>query len=196
MKTTRRECLSLRPSRSCRPTARGLASRLASVAVLVSLLATPAACSRTSKDAATAEALSSDEQRRADEQAVLQADGALAKAATTKDLEGYLQLWSDDALELVPNIPAVTKTSLRKLLADEMANPGFAVSWHPTKAVASRGGDMAYTMGAYEFTLNNAKGVTVTERGKYVTLWRKHPDGRWKVAVDIYNPDSPPTEGR
>ena len=30
--------------------------------------------------------------------------------------------------------------------------------------------------------------------GKYVTLWRKPADGSWKVIVDCFNGDGPPTE--
>jgi quercetin dioxygenase-like cupin family protein len=35
-----------------------------------------------------------------------------------------------------------------------------------------------------------------TEKGKYVSIWKKQPDGQWKVAEDIFNPDKigpPPT---
>jgi ketosteroid isomerase-like protein len=30
--------------------------------------------------------------------------------------------------------------------------------------------------------------------GNYVTIWRRQPDGSWKVAVDIGNQDAPPPD--
>jgi ketosteroid isomerase-like protein len=65
------------------------------------------------------------------------------------------------------------------------------MSWQPTKAEASRGGDLAYTVGTYQFTLNNAKGKPVTDRGKYMTVWKKQPDGKWKAVADTNNSDLP-----
>ena len=72
-----------------------------------------------------------------------------------------------------------------------MANPGFALSWQLTKAEASRGGDLGYTVGTYVLTLHDPKGEPVTDRGKYVTVWKKQADGSWKVAADIFNSDLP-----
>jgi ketosteroid isomerase-like protein len=74
-------------------------------------------------------------------------------------------------------------------------SPRFAVSWQPTKAEASRGGDIGYTLGTYELTLNNPQGTPVTDRGKYLTVWKKQADGSWKVAVDTFNSDLPAEGG-
>jgi hypothetical protein len=34
-----------------------------------------------------------------------------------------------------------------------------------------------------------------SEKGKYVTIWKKQPDGSWKAADDIFNADTPPASG-
>jgi ketosteroid isomerase-like protein len=75
-----------------------------------------------------------------------------------------------------------------------MATPGYALSWQVNKVEASHGGDLAYSMGTYEGTMNDAKGKPVTDRGKYVTVWEKQPDGKWNVVADIYNSDLPAPE--
>ena len=36
----------------------------------------------------------------------------------------------------------------------------------------------------------------VTERGKYVTLYRKQPDGSWEAVEDINNADAPATAAK
>jgi ketosteroid isomerase-like protein len=75
-----------------------------------------------------------------------------------------------------------------------MASPGFALSWQASKVEASRGGDLAYSVGTYELTMNDPKGKPVTDRGKYMTVWKKQPDGQWKVVTDMYNSDLPAPE--
>ena len=32
----------------------------------------------------------------------------------------------------------------------------------------------------------------MTEKGKYVTVWKKQPGGEWKVIEDIFNADAVP----
>jgi ketosteroid isomerase-like protein len=38
-------------------------------------------------------------------------------------------------------------------------------------------------------TKNDAGGKPVTTKGKYVVVWKKQADGKWKVIEDIDNPD-------
>jgi ketosteroid isomerase-like protein len=53
----------------------------------------------------------------------------------------------------------------------------------------SSAGDLGYTTGSYEVTVNDAKGNPVTSRGKVVVVWKKQPDGSWKAVLDIWNSD-------
>jgi len=39
----------------------------------------------------------------------------------------------------------------------------------------------------YQFATRDKKGKTITEKGTYVTVWKKQPDGTWKVVGDIHN---------
>jgi ketosteroid isomerase-like protein len=39
--------------------------------------------------------------------------------------------------------------------------------------------------------MNDPKGKPVNDKGKYVTVYGKQPDGKWKVVVDIFNSDLP-----
>jgi ketosteroid isomerase-like protein len=130
--------------------------------------------------------------RAADERAVREADAGWSQAAAAKDVEGFLSFLAEDNLRLPPNAPMLTgKESPRKSVSEMVASPGFAVGWQATKVEASRGGDLAYSVGTYELTMNDAKGKPVTDHGKYLTVWKKQPDGQWKVVADIYNSDLP-----
>ena len=130
--------------------------------------------------------------RAADERAVREADAACLKAWAAKDVEGTVSFFAEDAVELQPNVPMLTgRESIRKSVSELMANPGFALSWQASKVEASRGGDLAYTVGTYQVTLNDAKGKPVTDRGKFVAVWKKQPDGTWKAVADMANSDLP-----
>jgi ketosteroid isomerase-like protein len=60
----------------------------------------------------------------------------------------------------------------------------YQLTWTPTDAVMGSSGDMGYTWGHYEGHSKDANGNPVTTSGRYVTIWRKQPDGSWKVALD------------
>ena len=133
--------------------------------------------------------------RVADERAIREADAAWSKVATAKDVEAYVGFLAEDALGLPPNAPMQRgKETIRKSVSEMMASPGFALSWQASKVEASRGGDLAYSVGTYELTMNDPKGKPVTDRGKYMTVWKKQPDGQWKVVTDMYNSDLPAPE--
>jgi ketosteroid isomerase-like protein len=39
--------------------------------------------------------------------------------------------------------------------------------------------------------MKDAHGQPVNDHGKLVEIWKKQADGKWKVAVDIFNSDLP-----
>lgn len=130
--------------------------------------------------------------RAADEAAIREADVAWSRVAEAKDAEGHNAYFLEDAVVLAPNEPMVVgKAAIRKMVGDMFAMPGFSVKWQPTKVEVARSGDLGYSIGTTEFSMNDAKGMPITDRGKYATVWKKQTDGSWKVAVDMFNSDSP-----
>jgi ketosteroid isomerase-like protein len=55
----------------------------------------------------------------------------------------------------------------------------------------AKSGDLACLSGAYELTVNDASGKPVNDHGKYVEVWEKQSDGKWKCGTDIWNSDLP-----
>ena len=131
--------------------------------------------------------------RAADERAIREADSTWSRTAAAKDLEGTVSYYASDASMFQANAPIANGLeAIRKAWSQDLfATPGYALSWRTTKVEVSRGGDLGYASGTYEFTFNDAKGMPVTYRGKYVEVWKKQADGAWKVVVDIYNSDLP-----
>ena len=130
--------------------------------------------------------------RAADAAAIRDRDAAWSKVTAAKDVEGFVGFVADDGVICPPNAPALTdKEAIRKWATDMTSSPGIAVGWTPSKAEAAGSSDLGYSIGTYEMTVNDAKGKPMTDRGKYVTVWKKQADGSWKVAADIFNSDLP-----
>jgi ketosteroid isomerase-like protein len=55
---------------------------------------------------------------------------------------------------------------------------------------------LGYEIGRYALRLRAADGATVVDRGKYVLVHRRQPDGTWRRAVEMFSPDGQPTDER
>lgn len=109
-------------------------------------------------------------------------------AQSTRDIGLFMSYWVPDATAYPAGMPAVRGTdAIRKTFTEMTSAPGFALSWTADRAEVSSSGDVGYTTGTYEMTMNGAK-----DSGKYITVWKKQPEGTWKVAEDIFNSDLPP----
>jgi ketosteroid isomerase-like protein len=60
----------------------------------------------------------------------------------------------------------------------------YQLTWTPTDATMGPSGDIGYTWGHFEGHSKDANGNPVTISGRYITIWRKQPDGAWKVILD------------
>jgi ketosteroid isomerase-like protein len=59
------------------------------------------------------------------------------------------------------------------------------------RSIQDRGlksGDMAYEIGVFQSTANDAQGKSAASVGKFVVNWQKRA-GQWKVVADIFNDD-------
>jgi uncharacterized protein (TIGR02246 family) len=130
------------------------------------------------------------ETRSTDERTIRDLETQWSKAAAEKDLEKMLSFYADDATVLPANAPAATtKDNARRLWTDLFASAGLALSWRTIKVEVAKSGEMAYATGTYELTTNDASGNPTTDHGKYLTVWEKQSDGKWKCAADIWNSD-------
>ena len=68
----------------------------------------------------------------------------------------------------------------------------YTLLWEPQFAEVASSGDFGWTWGYYDLQLNESG---ETRYGKYLNVWKKNKEGKWKVAADIGNP-GPDKEGR
>lgn len=119
-------------------------------------------------------------------------DAAWLKAVQAKDAAATASYYAEDGTLLPANMPMVSgREAIQKAWSEMMQIPGFTLQWVNRATEVSASGDMAYNMGTYEFTSNDAKGKPVVEKGKFVEVWKKTAGGEWKVIADIYNTDAP-----
>ena len=130
--------------------------------------------------------------RAADESTLRTLDDEWSKAAGAKDVEKTVSYYSDDAIVLVPNIPVLKgKEQIRGMWKGMFEVPGFSGGWKATKIDVARSGDLAYVTGSYEINESDANGKPMTDKGKYLEVWKKQADGTWKCVVDMFNTDLP-----
>ena len=124
--------------------------------------------------------------------AIRAAEDEALKIAQAKDAERWASVYADDARVFPPNALLVTgKEAIRKLFAELFASPGFEIDWEVTRVEVSRAGDLGYVVGTHKVTVNDAEGNPVTDRGKWIAIWKKQADGTWKCIEDIWNSDGP-----
>jgi ketosteroid isomerase-like protein len=70
---------------------------------------------------------------------------------------------------------------------------GATLAWHPVDALASAAGDLAFTVGEAESRDPATGGAGYF---KYLTVWRRQPDGRWLYVVDGGNARPTPSAAR
>ena len=125
-----------------------------------------------------------------DQQAINKLDKEWSAAAGSKDLEKTVSYYADDASAYPFNAPIATgKEAIRELWSHLMSLPGFALSFSPSKIQVAKSGDLAYDVGTFEMKTTDAQGNVVTEVGKYVVVWKKQTNRKWKVVADIFNTD-------
>jgi len=134
--------------------------------------------------------------RAADEKAIRDLDAQWSKTATARDVDGAVSYYSDDASLLAPNAPiASDKQSIRASWAS-LLGPDTSLSWQATKVEVARSSDLAYLEGMYQLTTKDAQGKPVSDTGKFVEVWKKQADNKWKVVADIFNSDLPVVQPR
>src|ERR1700691_4101787 len=119
--------------------------------------------------------------RAADAQVVKDIAAASFRDAAAKDADKWATNFAEDASGLFPGDGLLNgKAAIKGAMATYFADPNFSVTLQSTRAMASKGGDMAYSQGTYTMTVTNPMTQKpTTNKGKYLTVYTKQPDGSW-----------------
>jgi uncharacterized protein (TIGR02246 family) len=129
----------------------------------------------------------------ADVQALKDTEAAWAKAMAAKDYEKGLSYYTDDASVLLANAPAINgKDAIRAAFKPVFDDPNFALTFQGSRFDVAKSGDLGYAQGAYTLTLTDPKTKKpFTDKGKYLTDYKKQADGSWKAVADMVSSDMP-----
>lgn len=120
-------------------------------------------------------------------------EARFAKDVATKGGAGFAEWFADDGVALGNGAqPLIGRVAIAKSAAWDPKI--YQLTWTPTEARMGPSGDMGYTWGHYEGRSRDANGSPVTTSGRYMTIWRKQPDGSWKVVLDA-GANEPPAGG-
>lgn len=150
---------------------------------IVVAVATLPACQQTSRPLSPA-----------DEAAIRAADSTIVAAINAGDVAAATAGYTTDGSVIPPNMPpAEGADGIRQLWTglSGMMNVSFAVK---SERIAGDG-NLAYHIGSYHFTgtLKDSTHASVPpEKGQYLQVFMRQPDGSWKVVAEAWNANAPP----
>ena len=107
--------------------------------------------------------------------------------------KAFATWFADDAVALNNGRPAVLGRG--NIAATATWDPKtYQLTWTPQGAQMLPSNDSGFTWGRYEGRSTDQHGQPVVTSGRYITLWKKTPDGSWKVVLDA-SANEPPGAG-
>jgi uncharacterized protein (TIGR02246 family) len=111
------------------------------------------------------------------------------KGMLAKNWSAVAALYVDDAVLNPPHQPAVNRRTAINAWFEKF--PPLTAFTLNNVQVEGRD-DLAYVLGTYTMTIVPPGGPgPINDSGKYVEVRRRQADGRWLIAVDIFNSDLP-----
>jgi len=115
-----------------------------------------------------------------------------AKAFAERNVSRFASFVADDARFTGGGKVREGKTAILEQWTKMMQNPDLTLTWSPDVVELSDAGDLGYTSGPYEVSVTRADGTVARERGRFASVWRRQPDGRYQIVFDIGSPEPPP----
>ncbi|HYV98188.1 MAG TPA: DUF4440 domain-containing protein [Gemmatimonadaceae bacterium] len=137
------------------------------------------ACAGSSAPAALADA---------DKAAIATASADFQKAVRASAWDAWADSYSADAVLGPPNGAELrSRAGMLNWAKTIPPNKDFTL-----KQVDVEGrGDLAYVYGHYSWVVMPPGAPEVPDSGKYIEVWKKQSDGKWKIVRDVFNSDVP-----
>ena len=120
-------------------------------------------------------------------------EARFAKDVLERGGAGFAEWFAGDGVSLGNGaMPKIGKVAVAN--SANWSPKDYQLTWTPTDALMGPSGDMGYTWGHYEGHSKDANGNPIITTGRYITMWRKEPDGKWKVVLDAGS-NEPPAAG-
>lgn len=132
--------------------------------------------------------------READAKAITAIEEDWVKSMVSKDATKFGSYYASDASVYFPGMGVMRgSAAIEPALKGMMGDPNFSGSFKTTKVTVAKSGDLASSEGTYEQTMTDP--VTkkkASDKGHYLTTWKKQENGSWKAISDMIASDMPP----
>ncbi len=128
---------------------------------------------------------------KADVQAILDLEQTVFDAQIAGDIDAWLSSFTEDAIVMVPNLPALTtKLAIRQW--NEPIFEQFDLHEESDFREVEVAGDWGYIRAHWTWTQTpKGGGEAVTDTGDSIWIVRRQTDGSWKITRGIYNSENP-----
>jgi len=128
------------------------------------------------------------------EKSVRDVESNIEKTMAAKDPAAFAANYATDAVFMSPGTPAAHgRDAIRGAMSSLFADPNLKLEFSSDRVEVAGSGDMAATRGSYTLTVTDpATKKPITDKGSYVTVFRKQADGYWKAVLDINTSEVPP----
>ena len=120
-----------------------------------------------------------------------QADKQFAADSAVRGADAWAEVFAPDGAMWTRNGGLIQgPDAIRATMVPVFGGGASGLEWQPTVSGMSPRGDLGFTVGRYRLGRMRDGGATDTlQTGTYVTIWRRMPDGSWRVAFDTGVPD-------
>jgi ketosteroid isomerase-like protein len=117
---------------------------------------------------------------------ILKADREFSDYSSKNGMKKALELFGDETMVMLRenSMPVVGKAAFNDLYKD-FDDSRTTLVWEPLFADVSASGDLGYSYGIYTITVTSDS--LKTEKGTYLSIWKKDREGKWKFVVDTGN---------
>jgi ketosteroid isomerase-like protein len=117
---------------------------------------------------------------------LMAADVAFDSAVAASRTEAWVGFFADSGRQTDRHGDFIIgHDAIRAHMAGFLGDTTYQLRWKPDHARVSGDGTLGYTMGRSETRQRQGDSSVVVGRSRYLTVWRKQPDGSWKVDADI-----------
>jgi ketosteroid isomerase-like protein len=126
-----------------------------------------------------------------DEAAIAEFNRQYLKAINDGDIKALSSLTTEDHIMIAPNRqPIVGKAANDAANGRAFEQVDIDETWSPLETVIS--GDLAYQRGTFTVTATAKSGGTPRNlSGHFLRIYRRQPDGSWRMTRDMFNSDNP-----
>jgi len=125
---------------------------------------------------------------------LLAADRAFCADTQARRIEGWVAAFDPNGSQFDDDYrPVVGHDAIRARMEGFFADPANELTWEPDTATISEAGNLGSTSGRFVMSRTHGDGTRETLLiGRYFDVWRRLPDGTWKLVLDLGEADVAP----